>query len=77
MCSIFEGKVCQTIRPHRLLRKAYEIGGQELQEKVLDKLYFAYFTEGKNVADYDYLAELADTTGVLTKDQVGRAIPPL
>ncbi|KAI0671429.1 thioredoxin-like protein [Trametes maxima] len=66
----FEGWNCQTIRAHRLLRKAYVKGGQELQEKLLDALYYAYFTEGKNVADVDFLAELADTAGVLTKDQV-------
>ncbi|KAI0635810.1 thioredoxin-like protein [Trametes polyzona] len=65
----FDGELCQTIRPHRLLRKAYALGGQELQEKFLDALFYAYFTEGKNIADYDYLSELAESSGVLNKDQ--------
>ncbi|KAI9057267.1 thioredoxin-like protein [Trametes sanguinea] len=65
----WEGWVCQTIRAHRLLRKAFTLGGQELQEKLLDALFFAYFTEGKNIADIHFLAELADGVGLLTKDQ--------
>ncbi|OSD06458.1 thioredoxin-like protein [Trametes coccinea BRFM310] len=65
----WEGWVCQTIRAHRLLRKAFTQGGQELQEKLLDALFFAYFTEGKNIADIHFLAELADDVGLLTKDQ--------
>ena len=35
----------QTIRAHRLCRKALDIGGQELQEKFLDVIFKAYFTE--------------------------------
>ncbi|KAI0359982.1 thioredoxin-like protein [Trametes cingulata] len=66
----WEGWLCQTIRAHRLLRKAYEVGGQELQEKFLDVLFYAYFTEGKNIADIDLLGELAESCGVLPKDKV-------
>lgn len=36
-------------------------------------LFYTYFTEGKDISDLDYLTELADTAGVLTKDQVRRA----
>ncbi|CDO74983.1 hypothetical protein BN946_scf184945.g55 [Trametes cinnabarina] len=66
----WEGWVCQTIRAHRLLMKAFVVGGQELQEKLLDALFYAYFTEGKNIADIHFLAELADGVGLLSKDQV-------
>ncbi|KAI0775313.1 thioredoxin-like protein [Trametes elegans] len=65
----FEGVICQTIRAHRLLRKAYERGGHVLQEKLLDKIYHAYFTEGKNIGDIDFLAQLAEEADVLPKDQ--------
>ncbi|EIW57443.1 thioredoxin-like protein [Trametes versicolor FP-101664 SS1] len=65
----FDGQLCQTLRAHRLLRKAFEVGGQELQEKVQDVLFYTYFTEGKDISDLDYLTELADASGVLTKDQ--------
>lgn len=72
--SRFDGQLCQTLRAHRLLRKAFEVGGQELQEKVQDVLFYTYFTEGKDISDLEYLTELADTAGVLTKDQVRRAL---
>ncbi|KAI0326619.1 thioredoxin-like protein [Cubamyces sp. BRFM 1775] len=65
----FEGWLCQTIRAHRLLRKAYMVGGQELQEKVLEAIFYAYFTEGKNIADIHFLGELAEDTGVFSKDE--------
>ncbi|KAI0661620.1 thioredoxin-like protein [Cubamyces menziesii] len=65
----FEGWLCQTIRAHRLLRKAYMLGGQELQEKVLEAIFYAYFTEGKNIADIHFLGELAEEAGVFSKDE--------
>ncbi|KAI0707418.1 thioredoxin-like protein [Earliella scabrosa] len=65
----FEGWVCQTIRAHRLSRKAFELGGQELQEKFLEAIFYAYFTKGRNISDFDTLAELAEEVGVLSKDQ--------
>lgn len=66
----------QTIRAHRLCRKAYELGGQELQEKYLDVVFNAYFTEGKNIGDIDTLAELSEEVGIMSKDKVRRVIRP-
>ncbi|KAI0749423.1 thioredoxin-like protein [Daedaleopsis nitida] len=66
----FEGWVSQTIRAHRLSRKAYELGGQEMQEKFLDKLFYAYFTEGKNISDADILGEAAEEVGMMSKAKV-------
>ncbi|KAH9856593.1 thioredoxin-like protein [Lenzites betulinus] len=65
----FEGELCQTIRAHRLVRKAFDVGGQELQDKLLESLFFTYFTEGKSISDYDYLSDLAESEGVMTKDE--------
>ena len=64
----------QTIRAHRLCRKALDIGGQELQEKFLDVIFKAYFTEGKNVGDFDVLADISEQVGVLPKEKV-RTVP--
>ncbi|KAI0787780.1 thioredoxin-like protein [Fomes fomentarius] len=66
---VFDGFMCQTIRAHRLSRKAYEVGGQEVQEKYLDVIFHAYFTEGKNICDYDVLGELAEQAGVMSKEE--------
>ncbi|KAI0714305.1 thioredoxin-like protein [Cerioporus squamosus] len=68
----FEGTVSQTIRAHRLSRKAFELGGQDMQEKFLDATYHAYFTEGKNIGDYDVLGELAEQAGVMSKEETAK-----
>lgn len=68
--SVFDGFMCQTIRAHRISRKAYEVGGQEVQEKYLDMIFHAYFTEGKNISDHDVLGELAEQAGVMSKEEV-------
>ena len=62
----------QTIRAHRLSRKAFELGGQEMQEKYMDAIFHAYFTEGKNVGDYEILGELAEQAGIMSKEKVRR-----
>ncbi|KAM5531011.1 hypothetical protein V8D89_015338 [Ganoderma adspersum] len=66
---VFSGSVTQTIRAHRLSRKAYILGGQELQEKFLDITFCAYFTEGKNIGDFSVLGDLAEEAGVMSKDK--------
>lgn len=41
-----------------------------MQEKFLEAIFYAYFTKGRNISDFDTLAELAEEVGVLSKDQV-------
>ncbi|RPD59992.1 thioredoxin-like protein [Lentinus tigrinus ALCF2SS1-7] len=65
----FDGTVSQTIRAHRLSRKAFELGGQEMQEKYMDAIFHAYFTEGKNISDYEVLGELAEQAGIMSKEK--------
>ena len=64
----------QTIRAHRLSRKAYVLGGQELQEKFLEAIFYAFFTEGKDISDFNVLGDLAEQTGIMSKDKVRRLI---
>ncbi len=66
----FSGCITQTIRAHRLSRKAYLLGGQELQEKFLDVIFRAYFTEGQNIGDFNVLGDLAEEAGMMSKDKV-------
>ena len=54
-------KVVNTGDAHRLIHFAQANGkGSEAEER----LFKAYFTEGKNVADYEVLAELAEEIGL-------------
>jgi predicted DsbA family dithiol-disulfide isomerase len=50
-----------TLASHRLLRKAAKLG---LQGDMLDALFAAYFSEGRDIGNYDVLADIAGTVGV-------------
>ncbi|KAA9324924.1 DsbA family oxidoreductase [Adhaeribacter soli] len=53
--------ITNTMDAHRLLHYAKEQGKQnELKEK----LFAAYYTEGKNVGDHETLAQIAETVGL-------------
>lgn len=54
-----------TFNAHRLIHFASQAG---LQHKAEERLFVAYFTEGKNVNDVDTLVELASEIGLNTTD---------
>ena len=43
-----------------------------MQEKFLDTIFHAYFTEGKNIGDLDVLADMSEQVGILPKDKVSK-----
>lgn len=57
----FEGVVRQTTRAHRLLQKAYALGGQVAQRALLRRLFRAFFERGQDIGDSLTLAHLAST----------------
>ncbi|KAL0954597.1 hypothetical protein HGRIS_003557 [Hohenbuehelia grisea] len=65
----FRGPMSQTIRAHRLSQKALIQGGQALQLPVLSALFKAYLEDEKDIGDLDVLADIAEQTGVMTKDE--------
>ena len=52
-----------TLDAHRLLRWAM-IEGQEVQSRVAQALFKAYFEEGRNVGDRDVLLDVAESAGM-------------
>ena len=60
----------QTIRAHRLSRKAFELGGQEMQEKFLDRLSLAYCGDDTNIGEFEVHGKLAEEVGVMPREQV-------
>ena len=55
----------QTTGSHRLIWKAEEVGGPELQNKVVGALYKKHFIDGKDVGDVDgYLSDVAVENGL-------------
>ncbi|KAF9266488.1 thioredoxin-like protein [Marasmius fiardii PR-910] len=65
----YKGVVSQSTRAHRLSRKAYFIGGQDKQLPLLCNLFKAYLEEGKDINDLNVLADVAQQTGVMKREE--------
>jgi len=57
-------KTPNTIASHILIRLAYEIGGATLQDRVVEALFAAYFTLGRDVGDAQVLADIGQAAGI-------------
>lgn len=65
-----QAKIRQTKPAHRVIEKAYEVGGWEVQSQVADKLYEAFHVDGLDVCDPKILAEKASSVdGFLSYDE--------
>lgn len=53
-----------TRRAHRVLELAHRLGGSELQDALAERLFRAYFTESRDIADEASLVELAAEAGL-------------
>jgi predicted DsbA family dithiol-disulfide isomerase len=53
-----------TVDAHRLLAWAFATGGADAQISLKERLFLAYFTEGRNVADETTLCELVADVGL-------------
>ena len=57
-------KTPNTLASHALIRLAREIGGADLQDRVVEVLFAAYFTQGRDIGDHDVLAEIGQEAGI-------------
>ncbi|KAJ7764581.1 thioredoxin-like protein [Mycena maculata] len=64
----YGGSIRQTTDSHRLIEKAYQVGGQAKQRAVVEALFAGYFEHEKDVGDHAFLAECAADAGVLAKE---------
>lgn len=60
----YDGYVGNTFDSHRLIWKAREVGGSELQDKVVSRLFRAYFEENKSLGELSVLEECAKDAGL-------------
>jgi predicted DsbA family dithiol-disulfide isomerase len=58
-----------TVASHALLRFAHGAGGSALQGRLIEALFAAYFTQGRDVGDLSVLADLGAEAG-LRRDEV-------
>ncbi|KAJ6630967.1 thioredoxin-like protein [Mycena sp. CBHHK59/15] len=63
----FRGVVSQSTRAHRLSRKAFHVGGQDVQLPYLMAIFRVHLEEGKDVADIDVLSDVAAEVGIMSK----------
>jgi len=63
------GQLSQSTRAHRLAAKAYIVGGQELQQALIQSYFKAFFEEGKDIGNLDLLGDLAQNVGLMPKDE--------
>lgn len=70
MSSVEDGPLSRSTRAHRLAAKAYKVGGQELQQALIQSYFKAFFEEGKDIGNLDLLGDLAQGVGLMSKDEV-------
>jgi len=63
------GKLCSTFRAHKLLFKAWKVGGQKTQQAMLSGIFKAYFTDVADISDKGVLADIAEKAGVLGRKE--------
>jgi len=63
----FRGVVSQSTRAHRLSRKAYRMGGAQMQLPYLTAIFRVHLEEAKDIADIDVLSDVAAEIGMMTK----------
>lgn len=72
----YGGNVGNTFDSHRLVWYAFEVGGAELQDKVINSIFQAYFEEEKCLSDHDVLKDCAeraslDAADLLSNSELG------
>lgn len=68
--SSFTGPVSLTIPAHRLMTKAYEVGGAAAQSALFSPIFRAYYEDDLDISDPDVLADVAEEAGIMSKDEV-------
>jgi predicted DsbA family dithiol-disulfide isomerase len=69
-----QNRTPNTVAAHALARLAYVEGGADLQGRVVDALFAAYFTNGKDIGDQAVLERIADEAG-MEPGAVNRSLP--
>ncbi|KAJ7052762.1 thioredoxin-like protein, partial [Mycena amicta] len=60
----YGGSIRQTTQSHRLIEKAYLVGGEPKQRAVVEAIFAGYFENERDVGDHDFLSDCAVKAGV-------------
>jgi 2-hydroxychromene-2-carboxylate isomerase len=59
-----------TISAHRLIAKAYEIGGPAAQAAVITPIFRAYHEDELDINDPEVLADAAEQANIMSREEV-------
>lgn len=66
------GKTGNTLRSHKLVSMAYEKGGAAMEDKMIEAIFKAYFSQEKDITSIDMLADAAASVGLDRAQAVSR-----
>lgn len=65
-----------TLAAHALIRLAHDIGGADLQDRIVEALFAAYFTQGRDIGNPAVLADLGAEAGINREKVVAHLADP-
>jgi predicted DsbA family dithiol-disulfide isomerase len=65
-----DGVICRSIQAHRLSVKAYQVGGQEMQQQLNSLIFDACFAKGEDISRDNFLADVAVKAGLMNRERV-------
>ncbi|KAH8929028.1 thioredoxin-like protein [Atractiella rhizophila] len=65
----YDGMTRQTTRAQRLLQKAAASDKHCMQHAVLERLFKGYFEEAKDIGSLDFLSDVAENAGLMSKQE--------
>lgn len=70
LASSFSGPVSLTMSAHRLMAKAYEIGGPAAQSALITPIFRAYQENELDIGDPEVLADAAEQAAIMSREEV-------
>lgn len=65
-----DGVLCRSTQAHRLSVKAYQVGGQEMQQQLNTLIFDASCTRGEDISRDSFLADVAVKVGLMNRERV-------
>jgi len=63
----FSGPICLTVPAHRLITKAYEIGGPAAQSALITPILRAYYEDDLDIGDPEVLADAVEQAALMSR----------
>ncbi|KAH0833275.1 thioredoxin-like protein [Lanmaoa asiatica] len=65
-----DGVICRSTQAHRLSVKAYQVGGQAMQQHLNSLIFDAGFAKGEDISSDNFLADVAVKVGLMNRGRV-------